>query len=110
LEVRSRRPFRDDRPVVEGTLYRCRCAIAWRDVSVALGPWQTVWKRHRRYSGDGTWDRVLAALLTRAQKVQFIAWVVSVDSTISRAHQHATIFPHLTRGGVDRRESADRAG
>lgn len=29
-----------------------------------FGSWKTVWKRHRRYSRDGTWDRVLAALLT----------------------------------------------
>ncbi len=83
------RPFRDDRPVVEGILYRYRCGIAWRDVPEQFGPWQTVWKRHRRYSGDGTWNKILAALLTDAQKVELIDWAVSVDSTINRAHQHA---------------------
>ncbi|WP_159450041.1 IS5 family transposase [Kocuria marina] len=92
------RPFRDDRPVVEGILYRYRCGIAWRDVPEEFGPWQTVWKRHRRYSGDGTWDRILAALLTDAQKVELIDWAVSVDSTINRAHQHATNFPRHTGG------------
>ena len=25
----------------------------------SFGPWQTVWKRHRRYSADGTWDEIL---------------------------------------------------
>ena len=38
----------------------------WRDLPAEFGPWQTVWKRHRRFAGDGTWDRVLAALLADA--------------------------------------------
>ncbi|HAG57940.1 MAG TPA: hypothetical protein DCR15_02990 [Arthrobacter bacterium] len=58
------RPFRDDRRVVEGIMYRYGCGTAWRDVPTGFGPWQTVWKRHRRYSGDGTSDKILAALLT----------------------------------------------
>lgn len=34
--------------------------IPWRDLPrQESGPWQTVWKRHRRYASDGTWDRVL---------------------------------------------------
>ena len=103
---RRGRPFRDDRPVVEGILYRYRCGIAWRDVPEEFGPWQTVWKRHRRYSGDGTWDKILAELLSDAQKVELIDWAVSVDSTINRAHQHATNFPRLTGGCVELHESA----
>ncbi|MPY84262.1 MAG: transposase [Actinophytocola sp.] len=42
------RNFRNNRRVVEGMIYRCRCGIAWRDLPVEFGPWQTVWKRHRR--------------------------------------------------------------
>jgi len=87
------RPMRDHRQVVEGIVYRYRCGIAWRDLPASFGPWQTVWKRHRRFSGDGTWDKVLAALLARADAVQEIDWTVSVDSTINRAHQHATNLP-----------------
>jgi len=49
-----------------------------------------VWKLHRRFSGDGTWDAILAALLAQADAAQEINWTVSVDSTINRAHQHAT--------------------
>jgi hypothetical protein len=52
-----------------------------------------VWKRHRRFSGDGTWDKILAVLLARADAVEEIDWTVSVDSTINRAHQHATNLP-----------------
>ena len=87
------RPMRAHRQVVEGVIYRYRCGIAWRDLPAAFGPWQTVWKRHRRFSGDGTWDKVLAALLTHADAAGEIDWSVSVDSTINRAHQHGTNLP-----------------
>lgn len=85
--------MRAHRQVVEGVIYRYRCGIAWRDLPAAFGPWQTVWKRHRRFSGDGTWDKVLAALLTHADAAGEIDWSVSVDSTINRAHQHGTNLP-----------------
>lgn len=55
------RPLRNNRRVVEGIVYRYRAGIAWRDVPAEFGPWQTIWKRHRRYAGDGTWDTILAA-------------------------------------------------
>lgn len=84
-------PFGDDRRVVEGIVYRYRTGIAWRDLPrVEFGPWQTVWKRHRRYAADGTWDRVLADLLSEADSRGELDWTVSVDATINRAHQHAT--------------------
>ncbi|GAA4372327.1 hypothetical protein GCM10023152_13340 [Agromyces bauzanensis] len=49
-------PFREDRRVVDGIIYRSRTRIAWRDLPRELfGPWQTVWKRHRRMPGR-RWD------------------------------------------------------
>ena len=87
------RPMRDHRQVVEGVIYRYRCGIAWRDLPSSFGPWQTAWKRHRRFSADGTWDKIFAALLTKADGQGEIGWSVSVDSTINRAHQHATNLP-----------------
>lgn len=87
------RPMRDHRQVVEGVIYRYRCGLAWRDLPKSFGPWQTVWKRHRRFSEDGTWDKIHQALLTRADHAGDIEWTVSVDSTINRAHQHATNLP-----------------
>lgn len=51
-------------------------------------------KRHRKFSGDGTWDKILAKLLAEADAAGEIDWTVSVDSTINRAHQHGT---NLTR-------------
>lgn len=101
------RPFRDHRMVVEGIIYRYRTGIAWRDVPECFGPWQTIWKRHRRFSGDGTWDAILTALLGHADAAGLIDWEVSVDSTINRAHQHATNLPRAT-GGVDESQETVR--
>ena len=87
------RPFRDHRQVVEGIIYRLRTGIAWRDLPASFGPWQTVWKRHRRFSIDGTWDRIHAGLLAEADAAGEVDWTLAVDSTINRAHQHATNLP-----------------
>ncbi|WP_375544670.1 transposase [Brevibacterium luteolum] len=36
--------------IVEGIVYRHRAGIAWRNLPREhFGPWQTAWKRHRRY-------------------------------------------------------------
>jgi hypothetical protein len=52
------RLFTPHRRVIEGAIYRLRTGIAWRDLPAEFGPWQTVWKRHYRFSQDGTWDKV----------------------------------------------------
>lgn len=84
--------------MVEGIIYRLRTGIAWRDLPPEFGPHQTVSKRHRRFSRDGTWDRVLAHLVGCADAAGELDWTVSVDSTINRAHQHATTLPRHTGG------------
>ncbi|WP_307485615.1 IS5 family transposase [Microbacterium trichothecenolyticum] len=93
---RKGRPFSDARTMVEAIAYRYRTGIAWRDLPAAFGPWQTAWKWHRRMAGGGTWDRVHAALLARADATGNVDWSVSVDSTIARAHQHATNITRVT--------------
>ncbi len=86
--------------MVEGIIYRLRTGIAWRDLPAVFGPHQTVSKRHRRVCADGTWDRIHARLVAEADAAGVVDWTVSVDSTITRAHQHATTLP--------RTESMDR--
>lgn len=95
--------------MVEGIVYRYRCGIAWRDLPPVFGPWQTVWTWHRRMAGDGTWDRVLARLTAAADAAGLVDWSLSVDSTIARAHQHATNATRLTGGWIELHESGDRA-
>lgn len=95
--------------MVEGIVYRYRCGIAWRDLPAVVGPWQTVWTRHRRMAGDGTWDTVPARLTAAADGAGMVNRSLSVDSTIARAHQHATNTTRLTGGWVELPESASRA-
>lgn len=78
------------RRVINGILYRNRTGVPWRDLPARFGKWKTVYERHRRWSADGTWDRLFAAVLADADAEDRIDWsMVSVDSTSCRAHQHA---------------------
>lgn len=70
--------------------------IAWRELPEQYVPWQTAWKRHRRFTGNGSWDRIRAALLTKADAAREIDWSASVGSTINRAHQHGTNLTRVT--------------
>lgn len=101
---RRGRPFRDNRRVVEAIVYRYRAGVAWRDAPTDFGPWQTIWKRYRRYAGNGTWDKILTALLARADANRLVDWTVSVDSTICRAHQHDTNLARHPGGSVELHE------
>jgi transposase len=78
------------RRVINGILYRIRTGVPWRDLPARFGKWKTAYERHRRWSADGTWDRLFAAVLADADAEGRIDWsMVSVDSTSCRAHQHA---------------------
>ena len=51
----------------------------------------------------------LATLTAAADAEGLIDWSVSVDSTIARAHQHATNTKRLTGGWIELHESGRRA-
>jgi transposase len=79
----------DHRRVINGVLYRVRTGVQWRDLPERFGPWETVYKRHRRWSADGTWQMLLSRIQAADDAAGGIDWDVSVDSTAVRAHQHA---------------------
>lgn len=81
--------WRDHRQVIDGVLYRIRTGVQWRDLPERCGPWKTVHERHRRWSADGTWERVLQRVQAEADAAGDIDWDISVDSTTVRAHHHA---------------------
>ena len=59
--------MRNHRPVIESAIYRLKVGIPWRHLPAEFGAWQTVHRRHARWSSDGTWDRVLAQLQADAR-------------------------------------------
>ncbi|MGP3691003.1 IS5 family transposase [Streptomyces sp. IBSNAI002] len=79
----------DHRRVINGVLYRVRTGVQWRDLPERFGPWETIYKRHRRWSADGTWSMLLSRIQAAEDAEGRIDWDVSVDSTAVRAHQHA---------------------
>ncbi|MGY4644402.1 transposase [Cellulomonas sp. URHB0016] len=95
---------------MEGIVYRYRTGVAWRDLPAGSRSWQTVWKRGKRFSSDGTWDNVLTQLLVQADAAGQIDRAVSIDSTINRTRQHAATLPRTTGGGVESHESGSGAG
>ncbi|MFH8236783.1 IS5 family transposase [Streptomyces sp. NPDC018321] len=78
--------WRDHRQVINGILHRIRTGVQWRDLPERFGPWKTVYERHRLWSADGTWERLLQQVQAAAGEID---WDVAVDSTSVRAHQHA---------------------
>jgi transposase len=86
--------WRDHRTVINGILWKLRTGAPWRDLPERYGPWQTCYDRFVRWRRDGTWDRLLAHAQTRSDAVGELEWIVSVDSTSVRAHQHAAGARH----------------
>ena len=78
-----------------------------------FGPWQTGRKRHARFSKDGTWDQILAALPTTADQAGHVDWQLSIDSTVARVHQLgsnmtrevAAVLPSHTGGPIGLQET-----
>jgi transposase len=68
-----------------------------------FGPWQNVWKRHRRFASDATWDWIYSRLLAEADAAGRIEWTVLVDSTINRAPSAPTNLPRATGGTSESR-------
>jgi transposase len=84
----------DHRKVVDGVMFRTRSGCAWRDLPVGYGNWKTVYNRHRRWSGDGTWRTVLRELQVDGDLVEAGEWAVAVDGTVIRAHHHSAGARH----------------
>ncbi|MFC4112570.1 transposase [Nonomuraea zeae] len=57
--------LRDDhRTVINGVLHQARTGSRWRHLPPRYGCWVSVYKRHRRWTADGTWQRLLTAIRT----------------------------------------------
>ena len=82
--------WRSHRAVLNGILWKLRTGAPWRDLPSRYGPWQTCYDRFVRWRRDGTWERLLSDVQTKSDAVGKLEWLVSVDSTVVRAHQHAS--------------------
>ena len=85
--------WRDHRQVLNAILWKLRTGAPWRDLPERYGPWKTAHERLRKWTADGTWERILAEVVVKDDSIgsldEAVAVVVSIDSTHVRAHQHA---------------------
>ncbi|MEU6164859.1 IS5 family transposase [Streptomyces tanashiensis] len=81
--------WRDHRQVINAIVWKYRTGSPWKNLPSGFGSWKGVYNRLRNWALDGTWARVFTALLAQADAEEDLDWVVAVDSTIVRAHQHA---------------------
>jgi transposase len=70
---------------VEGVLWIVRTGSPWRDLPEVFGEWNSVFRRFSRWSQKGVWQRIFEAMSDDPDFEYLI-----VDSTIVRAHQHAS--------------------
>ena len=84
--TRGGRPPLNHRKVIDAVLWVTRTGLAWRDLPLELGNWNSVHRQYRRWTESGVWDIMLAALTESDISDNTIQMI---DSTIIRAHQHA---------------------
>ncbi|MET9425747.1 IS5 family transposase [Streptomyces sp. NPDC006540] len=101
------RPRAEDRRVINGMVYKIRTGASWRDLPERYGPWKTVYTRFRRYAIDGVFTRALQQIQAQADAAGDIDWLVQIDSTIVRAHQHSAATGR--KGGSTGDEPDDHA-
>ena len=95
------RKHADLRAVVDGILYITKTGCQWRYLPESFGPWTRVWSQFRRWTRNGTWETVLAALheqvrLTRGRDAR--PSMVVIDTHLARGASQGGVTFH-DRGG-----------
>ena len=75
---------KDNGSFVEAVIDRYRAGIPWRDLPERFRDWNTLARRHKRWSDGGVWQRVFEHLAQDADNEYAM-----IDSIIVRAHQHS---------------------
>ena len=75
--------------MINAILWKLRTGAPWRDLPERYGPWKTAHERLRKWTADGTWERILDQVIVKDDAVGHVEWTVSIDSSSIRAHQHA---------------------
>lgn len=111
-------PFNEHRPLVNAILGILHTGAPWRDLPERHGPWETAYSRLNRWRRDGTWVRIVTAMLDRLDdlgKIGHDLWCI--DGTVIRASRAAAGARRTSRGprilgggkGVRLREPSDHA-
>ena len=74
-----------NRKFINAVLWILRSGSPWRDLSERYGDWKNTHRRFSRWSKSGIWKQVFSELSKDTENEY-----ISIDSTIVRAHQHAS--------------------
>ncbi|GAA2009907.1 hypothetical protein GCM10009838_89210 [Catenulispora subtropica] len=74
----------------EGVIWRFRTGSQWREMPAEFGRWQTVYDAFTRWRNAGVFAALMAGMIAEAAgRGQADLSLVSVDSTVARAHHDA---------------------
>ncbi len=83
-------PIPDLRSYFNAVMWRFRTGSPWRDVPNSYGSWSTIYDWFRLWARDGVFQTLMDAMITEAVARDDVDLsLVSVDSTVARAHHHA---------------------
>ena len=83
------RRWRDHRQVLNAILWKLRTGAPWRDLPERYGLWKTAHERLRLWTKTGLWQKILDEVIVKDDAIGQVEWVISVDSSVVRARQHA---------------------
>lgn len=74
----------------EGVIWKFRSGSQWREMPSEFGVWQTVYNRFLQWRDAGVFQALMDEMITEAaRRGQADLSLVSVDSTVARAHHDA---------------------
>ena len=101
VRARNGRQGADHRRVLDGVFWIARTGSPWRDLPEEFGKWSSVYRQFRRWTLAGLWETILEALNEGAAALDHPPdRLQMIDSTVVRAHQHATGAPKRGAGGL----------
>jgi len=80
---------------IEGILYYRKASIAWRDLPLDYGPWNSVYRRFLRWAKAGILQKIFQILSNDSDN----EWI-SIDSTYVKVHQHGTGYCTFSKESV----------
>lgn len=90
----------DNRLFLEAVFWIARTGVPWRDLPETFGPWNSVFRRFRRWTLKGVFESVFKAI-SGDPDFEY----AMIDGTIIRVHQHGA----GAKGGLKIRPSGARA-
>lgn len=102
----------------EGVVWRFRTGSPWRDMPEVHGAWQTVYQRFEQWRDAGVFHGLLEGLIAEAAaRGQVDLGLVSVDSTVVRAHHDAAgmvveeeVLAALQQAADDEKRALEKRG